>query len=138
MGVLIFCTTFYNSFSIWLYIYFFHLSDLNRTYFMIVESLYPMVFSAITLPSQSESAPITSGSIPLYCSLRVFEAVLTALTLSPLVTSFHNSLRQISQRILYYVPLLLSMWCTLHAGAAKDPFLSKYFWCKVFPIIPFF
>ena len=78
-----------------------------------------------------------SGSIPLSCSLRDFAAVLTALTISPIMTYVHASLRQTSQRRFSYVPLLLMMWYTLHARAATAPLLPVDYWCKVFPIFLF-
>ena len=90
MGVLIFCETPSNSFAIWLWIYICHVSEIHQPSFLIVESLYPMILSATTPPTQSECAPIVSGSIPLYCSLRVFASVINTWTMSTLVDSVHS------------------------------------------------
>ena len=78
MGVLIFCVSTSDSFEIWLRIYIFRVSDVRGPNFLIVEFLYPMIFSAIYPPDQSEFTPIVLGSIPLSYSLRVFAEVLTA------------------------------------------------------------
>ena len=61
MGVIIFFATTSNSFKIWLWIYICHLSDIQRPNFLIVESLYPMVFSAVPPLDWSECALIMLG-----------------------------------------------------------------------------
>ena len=86
MGVLIFCVTPYYIFAIWLCICILHVSEVQWRNFLIVESLYTMIFSAISPFAWSECTPITAGSIPLSYSLRRFALVLTALTMSMLVT----------------------------------------------------
>ena len=126
--MLIFCATPYDSFEIWVWIYICHVFDVQQLNFLIVESLYTMIVSDITPPDWSEFPPIVLGSIPLYCSLRSFAAVLTALKMSPLVTSAHASLRQTPQSRLSSVPLLLSMCCTLRYRVATDP---------LFPVVGF-
>ena len=95
-------------------------------------------FSAINPPARNECTPIMQGSIILSCILRVFVVVLTNMTMSPLVTSVHNSLQETSQSRLSSVTLLLRMWYTLNARAAMAPFLTIDSWCKVCPILPFF
>ena len=75
--------------------------------------------------------------IPLSCSLRVFAAVPAALTMSPLVTYVHASLRQTLKSIFSSTILFLRMWCTLCAMASTDPFLLIYLWCEVCPILLF-
>ena len=138
MGVLIFCATPSDSFAIWVWIYIFHLFDVQRPNFLIVESLYTIIVSYINPPAWSECAPIMMGSITLSCSLRSFAAVLTALTMYPLVTSAHASLRQTPHSRFSSVPLLLRMRCTLRYRAATSPLLTVDSWCKVFLVIPFF
>ena len=113
MGVLIFSATPSDSFGIWLWLCIFHVSDILWTSFMIVELLYPIILSAIVTTTRSECTPTMSGLIPLSCTLRIFAAVLTALTMSPLVTSVHALLCQTSKIRLSSVPLLFSMWCAL-------------------------
>ena len=137
MGALIFCATPSNSFSIWLWINICHVSDVHWPDFLIVEYLYPVIFSAISPPSRSECALVMLGSITPYCSLRVFEAVLTALTIYLLVTYVHDLLHYTSQIRFSSVPLFLSMRCTLHARASAYPLLIVDLWCKVSPILPF-
>ena len=134
MGVLIFCATPSDSFAISLWIYIYHVSDVQRPDFMIVESLYPVILISIAPPDWSECTPIMSGSTLLSCSLRGFVTVITALKMSSLVTSAHASLSQMSQSRFYYVPLLLKMWYTLHARVATSPFLPVDLWCKVCPV----
>ena len=97
-----------------------------------------MIVSDIIPPDWSEFSPIVLGSIPLYCSLRSFAAVLTALKMSPLVTSAHASLRQTPHSRFSSVHLLLRMRCTLRYRAATSPLLTVDSWCKVFLVIPFF
>jgi len=55
-----------------------HVSDVHLPNFLIVESLYPMILSAMAPPAWRECAPIKSGSIPLSCRLSDFAAVRTA------------------------------------------------------------
>ena len=137
MGVLIFYVTHYNSFAIWLWIYICYVSDVHRPNFLIVESLYPMIFSTINPPDESECAPIMSGSIILYYIWWVFEAVLLALTRSLIVASAHDSLIQTSYSRLSSIPLFIRMWCILHARATTDPLLPVDSWCKVCPSLMF-
>ena len=138
MGVLIFFATPYDSFAIWLWIYICHVFDVQQPNFLIVESLYPMIFNAVSPPAWSECDPIMLGSILLSCILRVLAAVLNALTMSLLVASFHSLLCQTSHSRLYSVPLLMIMWCTLRDRSSMAPFLPVDLWCKVFPILMFF
>ena len=126
MGVLIFCATPINSFEIWLCIYICHISDVQRPNSLVVEYLYPIIFSAIAPPDWSEYAPIMSGSITLSCILRVIKAVLTALKSCLLVTSVHASLHHTSQSRFSFVSLLIGMWRTLRAVASKAPLLTVY------------
>ena len=137
MCVIIFCTIPSNSFEIWLWIYICHLYDVHCLKLLIVEYLYPIIFSAIAPPAWSKCAPIMSGSTPLSCSLRGFEVVLTALKMSLLLTSVHDSLRQTSQRIFSSITVLLRMCCTLRARSDTDPVLPFYLWFKVYLIIYF-
>ena len=123
MGVLIFCVKPSGSFEMWLWICICHVSDVQQPNFLILESLYAMVFSAIYPPALSECAPIMFGSITLSCILRFFELVITALKISLLVTAVHASLRQTPQSKFSSITLLLSMWCTLLAMDSKDPLL---------------
>ena len=87
--VLIFWATPSYSFEIWLWMYICHVSDVHLPNFLIVESLYPMILSAMAPPARRECAPIKSGSIPLSCRLSDFVAVRTALTISWLSTECH-------------------------------------------------
>ena len=72
VGVLIFYATPSNSFAIKMRIYICHVSDIQKPHVLILESLYPIILSAITPPAQSECASTMSGSIPLSFRLRVF------------------------------------------------------------------
>ena len=137
MVVLIFFAKPSDSFEIWLWIYICHVSDVYWPNSLKVESWYPIIFSTIAPPSWSECAHIMLGSTPLSFSLRVFAAVLAYLTLSPLATSFHASLRQMLQRRLSSITLLLRMSYTLLYRATTAPFLPFDSWCKVCPILPF-
>ena len=97
-----------------------------------------MVFCAIAPTSWSECVHIMLGSIILSCSLRFFAAVLTALTMFPLVTSIHALLCQTLQRRFSSVPVLLRMWYTLRARDSTANLLPVYSWCNVCPILLFF
>ena len=136
--MIIFCVTLSDSFIIWMWIYICYVFNVHWPNFLILESLCTLVYSAIAPHDRSECAPIMSGSITFSCRLRVFAAVLTALTMSPIILSVHDSLHQTSHSIVYYVPLLIRMWCTLHAKAATAPLRPIDLWYKFFPILPFF
>ena len=141
--MIIFCAKPSDSFEIWMWIYICHVSDVQRPNFLIVESLCPIIFSAIDPPAWSEFAPIISGSILLSCSLRVFTVVLTALTMSTLVTFVQYLLLQTSHIRFSSVPLLIRMWytvlwltwppfCPLIRGVRFYPFFcfsDLIFWC---------
>ena len=114
------------------------MSDAHRQNFLIVQSLYPMIFSDIAPPDWSECALIILGSNPLSCILSIFEGVLTAIKMSPLVTSVHALLHQTSQIRLSYVSFLPRMRCTLRDRDAMAPLLPVDSWCKVCPILPFY
>ena len=137
MGVLIFCATPSDNFTIWMWIYICRVLDVQSPNVLIVESLYPMIFSAIAPPDRSECAPIMLVSIPISCSLRIFAEVISAQTMSLIVTYVHTLLIQTSHIILSSVPLFLSMWYTLCDRSAEAPFLPVDSWCKVLPILPF-
>ena len=96
-----------------------------------------MGFSSTAHPTQIECAPIMSRQINLSCILRVFAAVLIALTMSPLVTYVHAFLRQTSQSIYPSVPLLVRIWCTLRARDFAAPLLPVDLCFKVCPVLIF-
>jgi len=115
-----------------------HVSDVHLPNFLIVESLYRMILSAMAPPARRECAPIKSGSIPLSCRLSDFVAVRTALTISWLSTECHLLLMHTSQMRFLPFPPLEMMWCTLLATAATAPPGPVDSWCSVCPVRPFF
>ena len=119
--MIIFCATRSYNFEIWLWIYICQVSNSQWPNLLIVEYLYPMIFSDIAPPDRSKCAIILSGSIPLPWSFRDLYDVLNARTISPFVTAVHETFRHTSHSILSSVPQLLRIWCTLRDMDVTPP-----------------
>jgi len=74
-----------------------HVSDVHQPNFLIVESLYPMILSAMVPPVRRKCAPIISGAMPLSCRLSDFATVHVAATISEPSMECHMVLMHTSQ-----------------------------------------